>query len=463
MPKKKITKLQKYKNSFDKMKTQVDGLVRDFVSRSLFGTPIRVARIGNMHQPYPPALYGGTQRSMSQMTVYQTAIFGHHIYLYGPADSAIIDYASEIFRSMGLRYIKFGSTVWVRTDTKKWGMIKLRTTGSNAVDYSDPDEESLQTSQLVELLKSDDDRITFDIIHNHHRILAVTKFKRDTYCHRTITHCHNELLPMKFVDLRPPIICISESQAKNLKEKYQANVCEVIYHGLDPYTFKLGENTAGYLAWLGHISPKKGVDAAIKIAQKAEMPLLIAGAIRSLNEVNSQYYQSEVEPYIDCFDESFLDSSRVHTAEELQIKLAEVIARLGKKNPIVYVGAVNDIQKQSLFGAAIATLFPIKWSEPFGRVIIESMACGAPVVGFAQIGDIHCGSVEEVIDNGKTGFHIRAANEDEAIVIAAEYVGKAASLDRKKVRDIFEEQWSSQRVAAQIDGVYREMLKTAHT
>ena len=61
----------------------------------------------------------------------------------------------------------------------------------------------------------------------------------------------------------------------------------------------------------------------------------------------------------------------------------------------------REHQKARFLGDALALLFPIDWPEPFGLVMIESMACGTPVIAFRS------GSVPEVIDNGVSGFVVR--------------------------------------------------------
>ena len=88
-----------------------------------------------------------------------------------------------------------------------------------------------------------------------------------------------------------------------------------------------------------------------------------------------------------------------------------------------FVGEVNDREKQSLPGNAVALLFPINWPEPFGLVMIEAMACGTPIIAWPR------GSVRELIDDGVTGFVV----ESEAEAVGA--VGRARDLDRCHIRE----------------------------
>ena len=73
----------------------------------------------------------------------------------------------------------------------------------------------------------------------------------------------------------------------------------------------------------------------------------------------------------------------------------------------------------SFLGNAYALLFPIDWPEPFGLVMIEAMACGTPVVAFS------CGSVPEIMEDGKTGFVITDIDE------AVEAVARVPQLSRE--------------------------------
>src|SRR5690606_16179408 len=120
------------------------------------------------------------------------------------------------------------------------------------------------------------------------------------------------------------------------------------------------------LAFVGRISPEKRLDRAIEIAKRTGIPLKVAAKI---DKVDVKYYEQHIKPLMD--------------------------------HPLVeFIGEINDQEKSDFFGNACAVLFPIDWPEPFGLVMIEAMACGTPVIAF------NCGSVPEVIDEGKTGFVI---------------------------------------------------------
>jgi len=144
------------------------------------------------------------------------------------------------------------------------------------------------------------------------------------------------------------------------------------------------------LVFLGRLDKIKGVHIAIDVAKKTNRKLLIAGNISDdINE--KEYFEKEIKP---CIDD----------------------------DQIVYLGEVNDIQKNEILGKSVALLMPIQWNEPFGIVMIEAMACGTPVIAFSK------GSVPEVVENGITGFVV----DDVSGMIQA--VQAVHNIDRVKCR-----------------------------
>ena len=170
---------------------------------------------------------------------------------------------------------------------------------------------------------------------------------------------------------------------------------------------------------------------------------------------SARHFEEDIKPHIDRNDASLLDRMSLLTAAEVR----KEIAKAGTQSPVIFCGEANETGKQALFGHAQATLFPISWPEPFGRVLIESMACGTPVVGYAQLGDVHCGSVGEVIENGVSGYTIYARDESDGVQRAVEAVQTAGKMDRALIRKVFDRDWTSARVAKQLDVVYKRFLQ----
>ena len=177
----------------------------------------------------------------------------------------------------------------------------------------------------------------------------------------------------------------------------------------------IAEARGGYLAFLGRISPEKRPDRAIVIARALGIPLKIAAKVDRADEV---YFKTQIEP---------------------------LLAGGG----VEFIGEINDHQKTEFLGNAQALLFPIDWPEPFGLAMIEAMACGTPVLAF------RCGSVPEIVEDGVTGFIVETMDE----AIAA--LPRVIALDRKKVRQRFEQRFSATRMAKDYVAIYRSLLATS--
>jgi glycosyltransferase involved in cell wall biosynthesis len=141
----------------------------------------------------------------------------------------------------------------------------------------------------------------------------------------------------------------------------------------DNYTLQGQLSQDAPLMFLGRIEKIKGCHTAIQVAKETGQKLIIAGNVSPLSE-EQKYFKEQIEPFIDG-------------------------------DQIVYVGQVNDEQKNKYLGMSKALLFPIEWNEPFGMVMVEAMACGTPVIGF------NVGSVTEVIDEAITGFKVNTREE----------------------------------------------------
>jgi glycosyltransferase involved in cell wall biosynthesis len=208
-----------------------------------------------------------------------------------------------------------------------------------------------------------------------------------------------------------PFVSISDNQRLPLAS---ANWRGTVHHGLPANLFRPSYERGSYLAFLGRLTAEKGPESAIRIARATGMQLLIAA---KLPRGERRYFKEHLEPQIDG----------------TQIRL---------------IGEVNDKAKQPLLAGAAALLFPIEWPEPFGLVMIEAMACGTPVIAFRS------GSVPEVIDEGVTGFVV---NDEEQAVQA---VSRLGNLDRRRVRERFEERFTAGRMAADYVSHYQELLNS---
>jgi glycosyltransferase involved in cell wall biosynthesis len=116
-------------------------------------------------------------------------------------------------------------------------------------------------------------------------------------------------------------------------------------------------------------------------------------------------------------------------------------------NNVVYVGSAGPVQRSQLLGKAYALLHPINFNEPFGLSVIESMACGTPVVAFNK------GSMPELIENGKNGFLVKTVDEAIGAVV------KIKDIDRACCRRHVEQHFTVNRMVEEYIQVYETVLE----
>jgi glycosyltransferase involved in cell wall biosynthesis len=184
-----------------------------------------------------------------------------------------------------------------------------------------------------------------------------------------------------------------------------------VYHGVPTEHYAFSPVDRGYLAFLGRLSPEKQPDLAIEIARRAGLPLKIAAKI---DPIDREYFERTVAPLLD--------------------------------DPLVeFVGEIGEADKSAFLGGARALLFPIDWPEPFGLVMIEAMACGTPVIARP------CGSVPEVVVDGRTGFLA------STLIDMVEGVKRLHEIDRAECRREVESRFSVERMTQDYETVYRRL------
>ena len=339
---------------------------------------MRIAQVAPLYESVPPKLYGGTERVVSYLTE-ELIRQGHEVTLFASGDSL--------------------------TEARLVPICKqsLRL----APSCVDPLAHHVL---LVERVL--DEKENFDLIHFHIDYLHYARSRAENAA--TLTTLHGRL---DVPDLAPlyrrfsnmPVVSISDSQREPLPWlNWQATV----YHGLPPGSLRFQSRPGKYLAFLGRISPEKGLDQAIAIAQRAGVELKIAAKI---DKVDQAYFDSVIKPLL-------------------------------KLPGIEFVGEIGHSQKDAFLGGALALLAPVQWPEPFGLVMIEAMACGTPVIGYPR------GSVPEVVEDGISGFIVRNVQQATMAVEAA------SALSRKGCRDYFERRFSVTRMCSDYLAVYNRIV-----
>jgi glycosyltransferase involved in cell wall biosynthesis len=180
---------------------------------------------------------------------------------------------------------------------------------------------------------------------------------------------------------------------------------------------RLRGNGRNYLTWLGKIVPDKGMHEAILAAKEAGEQFVFGGIVEKYDKLSVDYFQTKVKPLID-------------------------------DDQVVYLGPLDVKAKNKLMGGAKAFLNPIAWEEPFGMVMVESMACGTPVISYNR------GAAPELIKNGKNGFLVRNRKE----MVRA--IARVDTIKRKDCRKHVEEKFSPKVAAEKHIEIYqREIAK----
>jgi glycosyltransferase involved in cell wall biosynthesis len=335
---------------------------------------MRIAQVSPLMESVPPRYYGGTERVVSYLTE-ELVQQGHEVTLFASGDSK----TSADLRAVCPRALRLAQCM-------------------NPLPYH---------VMLVEQVFREADR--FDVIHFHCDYLhfPMTRHHPGT---PALTTLHGrldspELVPLyrEFDDMA--LVSISDSQRLPLPWPRWIGT---VHHGLPVDRFRLSQEPDDYLAFLGRVSPEKGIEQAIEIARRSGRKLRIAAKVDPADRV---YFETVVRPMLDT-------------------------------PGVEFIGEIGEHHKQEFLGGARALLFPIDWEEPFGLVMIEAMACGTPVLAFRR------GSVPEVIEPGVSGLIVD--DVDEAVGV----IDEAEGMDRATCRRAFEERFRVDRMARRYLSLY---------
>ena len=257
------------------------------------------------------------------------------------------------------------------------------------------------------------DEERFDVVHDHTGFTALAMadrlatplvhtlhgpFDDDT---RSFYAAHGD---------KATIVAISAAQLDDAPPALRDSA--VVHNPLRFEDWPLCEEPGEHVLWVGRMAPVKGPHRAIRAALDAGVPIVLAGPVQPGQEA---FFAEDVEPLLD-------------------------------EDGVTYVGEVGADDKAELYGRARALLMPIRWAEPFGMVMTEAMACGTPVIAFAE------GSAPELIEEGVNGFVV----DDEDGMARA--IGWLDDVDRARCRAYGHEHFG---VDASIDGyeqVYRRAI-----
>jgi glycosyltransferase involved in cell wall biosynthesis len=262
--------------------------------------------------------------------------------------------------------------------------------------------ESLHIASLFERAAE------FDLIHNSLDFLPLV-FTRlvDTPVLTTIHGFASDATLPPYVAYSDRVSYVAVSEAdRHPALQYVAT----IHHGIDMSQFQFQPESGDYLLFFGRIHPDKGTAEAIQVAQAAGIPLTIAGIIQ-----DQSYFDREVKPHLN--------------------------------GDIRYIGPVGQRDRGRILGNAVALLHLINFEEPFGFSVVESMACGTPVIARSR------GSMPEIVRHEENGYLVESVEE---AVTAVEAAGK---IDRRNVRGSVEGRFTVERMVDKYIDVYQQLLR----
>jgi glycosyltransferase involved in cell wall biosynthesis len=340
---------------------------------------LKIALVAPPMLPVPPPSYAGTERIVATLAD-ELLRRGHQVTLFAPGDS------------------KFDGELVPSPAQSLWS------TGYHG------DVSSFINVTLARVWAQAD---RFDIIHSHVETLGFL-FARYTPT-PVITTMHGRLdvsgipeLLAEFNDI--PLVAISESQRR---WSSHANWIATIHHGLPLELMPFNPEPGDYLAFVGRVTPEKGVAECIELARSVNLKLKIAAKVYDPHE-------------------------KVH--------FAEVVEPAIRDGTVEFLGELGQPERDEVYAGALATLMLGAWPEPFGLVAIESMATGTPVIAR------RAGALTETIEHGVTGFLVDDATEGRLAI------ERARGLDRGRVRALAIERFSPARMADEYEQAYAQVL-----
>ncbi len=339
---------------------------------------MRIAQVAPLYESVPPKLYGGTERVVSSLTE-ELVGRGHEVTLFASGDSVtsarLVPCCPESLRL-------------------------------------DPKCKDQLAHHILMLERVYSEKDKFDIIHFHIDYLHFPMTRCQGVVSLTTLHGRldtPDLQPLYRVFDEMPVVSISNAQRAPLP---WINWQGTVYHGYGRSRYQFQPRGGDYLAFLGRVSPEKGLDEAIEIAKASGKKLKIAAKVDKADE---EYFQTVIRSRLD--------------------------------HPLVeFLGEIGYPAKNDFLGNAAAVLFPINWPEPFGLVMIEAMACGTPVIAYPR------GSVPEIMKHGLSGFIV---DNVESAAQAVQHIGE---IDRAQCRKYFESRFTDTRMTDDYLSIYERLV-----
>ena len=352
---------------------------------------MKIAIIAPPWIPVPPSRYGGIELVVYNIAEGLTAL-GHEVLLFAPKDSNV---SCRLFPYLEQHQFHFG----LESSLREKILV-----GELAGKYA----HAMAAYEKV------------DIIHNH--MLSRPPVDIDIPVVHTLHGPANEATIKKCVELSQYpshyFVAISNKQKSNhITLSSNINFIGAVHNSIDVRSIGWNADKEDFFLFVGRVNWEKGLELAIRVASRANINLVMA--VKMSEDFEQEYFRKEIKPLIDQYPKGLL------------LNLHEDLPR----------DMILDLYRR-----AKCTLFTSQWEEPFGLVMIESMACGTPVIGLRR------GAVPEVIADGKTGFVVDT--EDE-MVRAIKNIDK---IKPQNCRKHVEENYSREKMAENYIAVYKKIL-----
>jgi glycosyltransferase involved in cell wall biosynthesis len=341
---------------------------------------LRIALIAPPMLPVPPPTYAGTERVVAALAE-ELHRRGHQVTLFAPGDSVV---SCELVPTLP-------RSLWTEGYTG-----------------------DVSSFINIGLARAWEQHERFDVIHSHVEALG---FLFARHCPTpVVTTLHGRLDSWGFPELirefpEIPLVAISESQRRWADD---ANWVATIHHGLPLDVMPFSDKPGDYLAFVGRITPEKGIADCVELARRTGLPLRMAAKV-------------------------YDDHEKEHFAEVVQPAVEEGV--------VEFLGELGHLERDPLYAGALATIMLGAWPEPFGLVAIESLATGTPVIAR------RAGALTETIEHGVDGFLVDDLREAELAV------SRVRELDRTEIRRRAIERFSPARMTDQYEVAYERVIR----
>lgn len=310
------------------------------------GSPLRIAMLAPPWIAVPPTGYGGVESVVSALTD-ELVERGHDVTLFCAPGSLSIAKVETL----------------------------LTTTHDTEIERSL--YEADHVARALAFIEPVGGTSSFDVIHDHCGFTTLAM--ADRLCTPVVHTLHGpfDVATSEFYahhGHKATLVAISAAQTRSAPAGLV--VGSVIPNPIDAQSWRMQTEKAGYLLWIGRITPEKGPHRAIAAAAEAGVPIVLAGVVQPGQR---DYFDREIAPHIDGVS-------------------------------VMFAGEVGGAKKRALFAGAIGLLMPIRWPEPFGMVMIEALASGTPVIAFPE------GAAREIVIEGMTGFLVADEREMAAAI-----------------------------------------------